>query len=158
MVKTPADSATAQQSSVVKQHHRRPPSRLGMSGTAGSFQPNDPRINRSGRPRSGTAFSEIGRERISPEKVLELAERVINDESISPRERLAAVMPVIDRIYVRPPTQLEASLSPGPASDYNVDRLSTDEKRELLASIRRLKAGGADADQPAPVPAQRSDG
>lgn len=136
----------------------RPPSRLGKGRTSGSFTKGDPRINRSGRPRAGTAFSERGRERLDPDRVLDLAEKVLDDESIPARERLAIVMPVIDRIYVRPPTDhrldvrtTNSEQSYGHLSDAEVeaelerlDRLALPESSETDGATPGVTDGDAE--------------
>ena len=102
-----------------------------MGPTKGSFKPGDPRINRNGRPRAGTAFSERGRERLDPDKVLDLVERTLADETLPPRERLAIVMPVVDRVYAKPIT----------ATDVTV---RTDEQRLSDAVLARLSQSALD--------------
>lgn len=107
-----------------------------MGRTPGSFAKGDPRINRNGRPRAGTAFSERGRERIDPDRVLDLAEQVIGDEDIPARERLAIVLPVLDRIYTRPEAKHEVSVTATSVSARALEGLSDAEIEARLAWLR----------------------
>lgn len=116
----------------------RPPSRKGMPRTTGSFVPGDPRINRAGRPRAGTAFSERGRERLDPDTVLDLAEKVLADESIPARERLAIVMPVVDRIYTRPESKHSVNVHATSGGERSFAHLTDDEVDAELARLDRL--------------------
>jgi hypothetical protein len=103
-----------------------------------------PSPNPLGRPRTGLAFAERGRERIDPDKVLELAVRVLEDETLPPRERLAIVMPVVDRIYVKPPTSTQLEVTNGNAAPHSFGHLSLERQRELLAELRGGEANGHD--------------
>lgn len=67
--------------------------------------------------------------------VIELAMRVAKDEDLTPQERLAALWPLIDRGYVRPPAGLDVAVTQGETRTYNLDALSLDETRALLEKI-----------------------
>ena len=96
--------------------------------------------NPSGRrPRPTLAFAERVRERIDPDLVIDLAMRVAEDETKSPSERLAALWPLIDRGFVKPPTTIDANVTATQGANYDLSGLDLDAKRELLGRIQSLK-------------------
>ena len=101
--------------------------------------------NPSGRrPRPALAFAEKVRERVDPDMVIDLAMRVAQDEKLSPEQRLAALWPLIDRGFIKPPAGLDVSVTNGNATDDNTfSHLTLERRRELLAEIR-----GPQADEP----------
>ncbi len=95
--------------------------------------------NARGRPRTGLAFAERVRERIDPDLVIDLALRVASDETIAPAERLAALLPLIDRGFIKPPTTVaahvttQASALPAAFRDMDDDELRLEiAKRQAL--------------------------
>ena len=96
--------------------------------------------NPKGRPRSGLAFAERVRERIDPDLVIDLALRVAADETISAERRLEALLPLIDRGFIKPPTTIAARVETTdmtPRRDWQTVPL--EERRALLESIRRVR-------------------
>src|SRR3954468_3974752 len=83
--------------------------------------------NPRGRPRSGLAFAERVRERVDPDVVIDLAMRVTEDEDLTPSERLAALWPLSDRGFVKPPQTLAASLTAHADASFDVSALPLDE-------------------------------
>lgn len=114
--------------------------------TAGSWKPGCPSPNPNGRPRAGTAFAERVRERVDPDLVIELALRVAGDEALTPSERLAALWPLIDRGFVKPPTTINASVTSSVERDWSA--LPIDERRELLERLRAVPKLGESGLQP----------
>lgn len=150
--KTDSDASGA----VAIKPKRTPPSRKGMAPA--NAWPKGVSGNPRGRPRAGTAFSERGRERLDPDKVLDLAEKVLADESISARERLAIVLPVIDRIYVRPPQGHDVNVHATTGVSADDVALLTDAELEaelargdevLAAARARALTSGTEVDAPA---------
>jgi hypothetical protein len=101
--------------------------------------------NPKGRPRSGLAFAERVRERVDPDLVIDLAMRVAADEEMPVSERLAALLPLIDRGFLRPPQtfagKLETSTTnDAPAITERIESMTLEEKRAALAHIRAARA------------------
>ncbi len=128
-----------------------------MGPTPGSFTAGDPRINRNGRPRSGLAFAERVRERIDPDMMIDLAMRVAEDTGMTPAERLAALWPLIDRGFIKPPAQLEAHVTGNATPSYDLSKLPLDERRALLEKLRALRTTSPDEDPRLPEPAVSDD-
>lgn len=103
--------------------------------------------NRRGRPRSGLAFAERIRERVDPDLVIDLALRVAADESLSASERLAALLPLIDRGFIRPPTTAAVAIeTTGPQLDWSRVPLATRVAMlEAIRAARALPAGAGEA-------------
>lgn len=109
--------------------------------------------NPRGRPRTGLAFAERVRERVDPDLVIDLALRVAADEELSPVERLAALLPLIDRGFIRPPSvsavRVEGVGSVLPARFANMTddelRLEIAERQALLAGSSSENAQARDA-------------
>lgn len=131
----------------------RPPSRKGKGPTPSSFKPGVSG-NPGGRPRKAMAFADRVRERIDPDLVIDLALAVAEDEALAPHERLRELWPLIDRGFVKPPTNAHVSLertdSNAETADYS--KLSLDE----LRTLRELhaKALTAGTEQPEHRPEQ----
>ena len=111
----------------------------GRDPATGRFGPGN-KGNPKGRPRSGLAFAERVRERIDPDLVIDLALRVAADETISAERRLEALLPLIDRGFIKPPTTIAARVETTdmtPRRDWATVPL--EERRALLESIRRVR-------------------
>lgn len=94
--------------------------------------------------RDRQAFAERVRERVDPDLVIDLAMRVAGDEKLAPEQRLAALWPLIDRGFVKPPTTFDATVTNGNAPTYDVSGLSPDELRERLEWLRAKRITSAD--------------
>lgn len=108
-----------------------------------------PSPNPKGRPRVGLALADAIRRRMSPDTLIDLALRLAGDETVSVADRVAALLPLYDRGYVRPPTATLLRLETeevAPARDYS--RLTLDQRRTLLALHRAaaLPAGATNGD------------
>lgn len=91
--------------------------------------------NPKGRPRSGLAFAERVRERVDPDLIIDLAMQVAADETLSPSTRLAALWPLIDRGFIKPPTTIAAQVQTTTTTrDWSVVPL--EERRALLEQLR----------------------
>ena len=101
---------------------------------AGSFKPGDPRINRSGRPRTGAALAEAIRERLSPSVALDLLAKFAADESIPAERRLATLLPWYQAGYTKPATDtnLTVNSSERTIGDELADPTTTPERRKEL--------------------------
>ncbi len=100
--------------------------------------------NPRGRPRTGLAFAERVRERVDPDLVIDLALRVASDEEMPPAERLAALLPLIDRGFVKPPTTIAArveSTTSGTRPEFA--SMSLDEIEAEIARCRSLLETGS---------------
>ncbi len=107
-----------------------------------AWRPGGPSPNPRGRPRSGLAFAERVRERVDPDLLIDLALRVAEDEELAPAERLAALLPLIDRGFIRPPTTIAARVeTTGGGLPAAFANLSDDELRLEIARRRALLAG-----------------
>lgn len=105
--------------------------------TAGSWKPGQSG-NPKGRPRSGLAFAERVRERIDPDLIIDLAVRVAADETLSPKTRLEALWPLIDRGFIKPPTTIAAQVQTTTTTrDWSAVPL--EERRALLAQLRGVR-------------------
>lgn len=125
---------------------RGPPSRLGKGPTPTSWRPGQSG-NPKGRAKHGHAFSERVRERVDPDLVIELALRVAENEALAPEVRLAALWPLVDRGWVRPPTDATLTVSQGEARPLGaavIAKLSDATLRELVEAHRQaeLEPGG----------------
>lgn len=86
--------------------------------------------NPKGRPRTGLAFAERIRERVSPDVVIDLAMAVAADETLTAERRLAALLPLVDRGYTKPPTDQNLHLSQAnEASEYDYSKLTVEQLR-----------------------------
>lgn len=118
-----------------------PPSRKGKGPTASSWKPGQSG-NPAGRPRSPNAAAEKIRERVDLDRVLDLVDVVLDQKSSAAeradaRDRLAVVLPVIDRGYTKPPTGIHATLETSATSgSRSFDHLTQEQLRERLAWIR----------------------
>lgn len=106
-----------------------------MGPTPGSFKPGVSG-NPAGRPRRGSAFAERVRERVDPDLVIDLAMKVAEDERLSPQERLRELWPLIDRGFIKPPTNAHVSVESSSASGgVDLDSLSAEELERRLALL-----------------------
>lgn len=113
--------------------------------------------NPNGRPRAGTAFAELGRERLDVDRIFDLVERVLNDEKIEPSARLAAVMPIVDRVFQRPVQTSDVRVN-----DVTRTPKSKESRAELAALLREAQATRSIGKPPAsgaaePGPTEPSD-
>lgn len=128
-------SATPGLLSWMKQAKPRVPNR-------GSFAPGDPRINRSGRPRSGLALAERIRERMSPDELIDLVTKALADESIPIRERVAFAFQLAGHGYSKPPAGLDTTAK----LDGSTPDLSHVTDEQLRAALAALEPSGAQPD------------
>jgi hypothetical protein len=112
------------------------PDNIGRDPATGRFGPGN-RGNPKGRPRSGLAFAERVRERIDPDLIIDLAVRVAADETLSPKVRLEALWPLIDRGFIKPPTTIAAQVETT-TSSRDWQAIPLDERRALLERIRGI--------------------
>lgn len=128
---------------------RKPPSRRGKGPTSTSWKPGQSG-NPHGRPKHLLAFSERVRERVDPDLVIELALRTAEDESLTPAERLAALLPLVDRGWVKPPNTVAVALeqrTTAGAIDWSA--VPTDELRQLHERLAALPRADRQSMQPA---------
>ena len=85
-----------------------PPSRKGKGPTPTSWKPGQSG-NPAGRPKRLEAFADRVRERVEPNLVIELAMAVAEDKSMPAAQRLAALWPLVDRGWAKPPTNIAAT-------------------------------------------------
>ena len=103
--------------------------------------------NPKGRPHTGLAFAERIRERVHPDIVIDLALRYAADESIPVGDRLAGLLPLIDRGYIRPPTTAALRIEQTTAPGRDLSAMPLELRRQLLEHIRqapRLSSGADD--------------
>lgn len=117
---------------------RTPPSRKGKGPTPSSWKPGQSG-NPGGRPRRAMAFADRVRERIDPDKVIDLALRVAEDERLTPQERLRELWPLIDRGFVKPPTHLDTTVREGDPLELDVSKLSDERLRAILADLEACR-------------------
>lgn len=135
---------------------RKPPSRKGMGPTPTSWKPGCPSPNPGGRPRKGLAFAERVRERVDPDTVIDLALRVAGDESLPTIERLAALLPLVDRGFLRPPQSLAMQVTSVDAAEdlsgCTDEQLAELEKLEAMrAAVLERSRDRAQLPEPAPA-------
>lgn len=99
-----------------------------------------PSPNPRGRPRSGLAFAERVRERIDPDLVIDLALRVAADETMTPDARLAALLPLIDRGFIRPPVTAAIAMETTSTPAFDWSRIPLERRRDVLEAIRTASA------------------
>lgn len=75
------------------------------------------------------------RERVDPDIVINLALEVAADETMSPATRLAALWPLIDRGFIKPPTTIAAVVQTS-SSRGDWEAVPLEQRRELLAQLR----------------------
>lgn len=85
------------------QRKRKPPSRLGKGPTPGSWKPGQSG-NYKGGPRSGLALATTIRERIDPNKVLDIVVGFIDDDKIPAADKLGVLLPWLHAGFLKPPT------------------------------------------------------
>lgn len=128
---------------------RIPPSRKGKGPTATSFKPGVSGNPKGRTPmRHGLAFAERVRERVSPDLVIDLAMRVAENEKMDPAARLAALWPLIDRGFIKPPTSITATIETSSAPQLDWSRLPVAERMELLKRLRAPQLEAAVDDGP----------
>jgi hypothetical protein len=96
--------------------------------------------NPKGRPRTGLALAERIRERLDPDIITDLAERVAADETLSPQARIEILIPVYDRGFLKPPTTFAGKVetsSTTPKRDWS--QVPLEERRALLAQLRGVQ-------------------
>lgn len=124
-----------------------PPSRKGKGPTPTSWRAGTSG-NPRGRPRAGQAFAERVRERVDPDTVIDIALRLAADPSVPDERKLAALLPLIDRGFIKPPAGHELTVTAGAtATSRDIAALPLEERRELLARIRRVPELAASHDQ-----------
>lgn len=108
--------------------------------------------NAAGRPRSGLALAEAIRRRVDPERILDLVDRLLADETVPVADRLAAVLPWMGAGYLKPPTTAAVAIETQGAPQLDWSRVPLATRLALLEAIksaRALDAGAPPAgDQP----------
>ena len=103
------------------------------------WQKGQPSPNPKGRPRAGLALAERIRERLDPDVLIDLAKRVAADETLSESARIATLLPLYDRGYIKPPTTIAAQIETTTVQrDYSA--MPLEERRALLDRIKGLPA------------------
>lgn len=95
-----------------------------------------PSLNPKGRPRSGLAFAERVRERVDPDLIINLALEVASDTTMSAERRLAALWPLIDRGFIKPPTTIAAHVQTSSTNTRDWSTVPLEERRSLLEQLR----------------------
>lgn len=129
----------------------RPPSRIGKGPTPGSFKPGVSG-NPNGRPRMPNAAAEKIRERVDLDRVLDLVDVVLAetstaDERADARDRLAVVLPVLDRGYTKPPQGMDVTVGASQAPQRDWSAMPLEERRELLNRVRAIPVLGEGGDK-----------
>jgi hypothetical protein len=102
--------------------------------------------NAKGRPRVGASLADALRRRFPPERVVDIAERMV--ESLDERVRMVALQFIADRGYGKVVTATDHESDGEDAID--VSHIPIEERRSMLTAITRMAALSA------PVP--ESDG
>ena len=99
--------------------------------------------NGHGRPKGFAGLARAIRERTCDgEALLDFALKVLQSDAEETRDRIAALQWLGDRGWGKALQAVELSLeSAQPAANYDMSKLSVEERRELLGKIRALKSG-----------------
>lgn len=97
--------------------------------------------NPRGRPSPGLALAQRIRERVSPDELIDVAMKIAGKEGAAVRDRLAAVQFLAERGWIKPPEklELEASMAPSQPAEFDLARLSQDERVALLRALKRAR-------------------
>lgn len=115
-----------------------PPSRKGKGPTPSSWT-SGKSGNPRGRPRGGQAFAERVRALVDPDVVIDIALRLAADPAVPDERKLAALLPLIDRGFIKPASAHELTVtSGGSATTRDIAAMPIEERRDLLARIRRV--------------------
>jgi hypothetical protein len=131
---------------------RRVPSRLGKGPTPGSWkkgQSGNPR----GGPRSGLALATTIRERIDPEKVLDIVCEYIDDADVPAADKLDRLLPWLHAGFLKPPTATSLHVTTETTEPLKLAHLSDAELELRLAwlkgEVRELpESSESDTDEP----------
>jgi Family of unknown function (DUF5681) len=92
--------------------------------------------NPRGRPRAGLALAERIRERLDPDIVIDLALRLAADESIELDKRLAALLQLADRGFIKPPLTMAAQITTTNDAPRDLSTIPLEVRRAMLAALR----------------------
>ena len=97
-----------------------------------------PSLNPRGRPRVGDSLANAFRQKFSPERIVELAEKLA-ESAESEQVRLSALQLIAERAHGKVVTTIDASITAeGAAPSRDWSSMPLDERRELLARIRAV--------------------
>ncbi|MDQ3364353.1 MAG: hypothetical protein M3680_02870 [Myxococcota bacterium] len=72
--------------------------------------------------------------------MIDLAMRVAEDEALPPAARLAALWPLVDRGFLKPPSATLIDIRSTTEPTFDVAALPLDQQRQLLELISRARA------------------
>lgn len=97
--------------------------------------------------KSGLALAEAIRTKMHPDVICDLAMRLASDETIPVSERLAALLPVYDRGFIRPPQVVAARIEQTIGPQRDLSKLPIELRRSMLEALRsapQLTEGNGD--------------
>lgn len=120
---------------------RTPPSRKGIAPA--NAWPKGVSGNPAGRPKKLEAFAERVRERVDPDLVIDLAMRVAEDEKLAPSTRLAALWPLVDRGWVKPPADARVHVEGSTTSGTDWSAVPIEARLAALQALRAARESSA---------------